>query len=99
MHHRLPQLQKPGRLALGLAMVALLFALSLQVTEAGHLHILDDSAAPCLLCNNAADVPVQSTPGFISPLGQPLPVNTQYADVYPVHITAGPPSRGPPLNS
>jgi hypothetical protein len=99
MHPRLSQLHKPGRLALGLAMVALVFALSLQVIEAGHLHILDDSAAPCLLCNNAAEAQVQSTPGFISPLAQPLPVNTQYADVYPAHIAALPPSRGPPLNS
>jgi hypothetical protein len=99
MHTRLSQLHKPGRLALGLAMVALLFVLSLQVTEAGHLHILDDSAAPCLLCNNTAEAPLQSTPGFISPPGQPLPVSTQYADFYPVHITTRPPSRGPPLNS
>ena len=66
------QTKRKTRLALSLALLGMLFMSALQVTEAGHLHIVDESPGHCLLCqaDGHSVVVVQSAPD--APFAGPL---------------------------
>ncbi len=88
--------QRFSRLALGVVMAALLSLSSLQVVEAGHLHLEAGSASECLLCNDTLKVGISAYSGankvFLSHQAQPTLSNF----FKPSFRLVLPPSRAPP---
>ena len=85
-----------SRLALSLALLSMLFMSALQVTEASHLHIVDESPGHCLVCqaDGHSVAGVQPTP--MAPLAGPL--YSAAAVLCPALASPFelPPLRGPP---
>lgn len=85
-----------SRLALSLALLGMLFMSALQVTEAGHLHIVDESPGHCLLCqaDGHSVAGVQTTP--VAPVAGPLYTAAAVSCPALASPFELPPLRGPP---
>ena len=86
------------RVALAVAMMAVLFLCAIQVVEASHLHTPGDVAEQCILGGTFTDAAVSTVFSNAAFCAKTIPPSAP--DLLPgiVRSTALPPPRGPPLH-